>query len=95
MAGEIGALNSGDAKWHKVGGVQVFARRDDRGRPTKADAIDQNDDAIRKIADQLQRAGYGVRRERVPRAGRVSHRLQALWAAPGEPPENPFDISEE
>ncbi len=90
MAGEVGPLNSGDAKWHKVGGVQVYARRDEGG-PTKVDAIDEDDSAIRTIADRLQRAGYGVRRERVPRAGRVSHRLQALWITPGDPPENPFD----
>lgn len=90
MAGQVGPLNSGDARWHKVDGVQVFARRDDRGRPTKVDAIDEDDVAIRDIADQLQRAGYGVLRERAPRAGRVFHRLQALWAAPGEPPEDPF-----
>jgi hypothetical protein len=84
-------LNNGDAKWHKVGAVQVFARRDGRGRPTKADAIDEDDDAIRAIADRLQQAGYGVLRERNPRAGRVYHRLQALWTGPGDPPEDPFN----
>ena len=75
MAGEIGALNSGDAKWHKVGGVQVFARRDDRGRPTKADAIDQNDDAIRKIADQLQR-------RRLRCASRASSSCRSCFSPP-------------
>ncbi len=83
-------LNNGDAKWHKVGHVQVFARRDDRGHPTRADAIDEDDEQIRSIADRLQRAGFGVLRERNPRAGRVYHRLQAVWAGPGDPPEDPF-----
>jgi hypothetical protein len=87
---ETQRLNNGDAKWHKVGKVQVFARRDGRGRPTKADAIDEDDDQIRAIADRLHRAGYGVLRERNPRAGRVYHRLQAVWAGPGDPPEDPF-----
>ncbi len=95
MGGEVGSLNSGDAKWHKVDGVQVFARRDGRGQPTKVDAIDEDDEAIRITADRLQRAGYGVRRVRVARAGRIFHRLQALWVAPGDPPENPFDTSAE
>jgi hypothetical protein len=83
-------LNNGDAKWHKVGAVQVFARRDGRGRPVKADAVDEDDQQIRAIADQLQRAGYGIARQRNPRAGRVYHRLQAVWTGPGDPPENPF-----
>jgi hypothetical protein len=56
----------------------------------KADAIDEDDAQIRAVADRLQRAGYGVLRQRNPRAGRVYHRLQAVWAGPGDPPENPF-----
>jgi hypothetical protein len=71
-------------------GVQVYARNDDRGRPTKVSAIDEDDGKIRAIADRLQRAGYGVLRERNPRAGRVYHRLNATWVGPGEPPENPL-----
>src|ERR1700748_1717651 len=88
-------LNNGDNKWHKVGRVQVFARRDDRGRPVKADAIDEDDDQIRAIADRLQRAGFGVLRERNPRAGRVYHRLQAVWVGPEDPPEDPFGAQAE
>jgi hypothetical protein len=82
--------SKGETKWHKIGGVQVYARRDDEGKPTKADAIDEDEAEIRKIADRLQKSGFGVLRERVPRAGRVYHRLNALWASDGDPPENPF-----
>lgn len=83
-------LNGGDAKWHKVEGVQVYARRDDRGRPTKVDTIDEDKAKIERIADRLQRAGYGVMREKNPRAGRVYHRMNAVWVGPGDPPEDPF-----
>jgi hypothetical protein len=58
-------------------------------RPGAADAIDEDDRQIRAIADRLQRAGYGVLRERNPHAGRVDHRLQAVWAGPSDPPEDP------
>ena len=83
----------GESKWHKVGAVQVYARRDGDGKPTKADAIDEDEAEIRQIADRLQRTGYGVLRERVPRAGRVYHRLNALWVGDGDPPEDPFSNS--
>jgi hypothetical protein len=82
--------NNGEVRWHKFGQVQVYARRDDEGQLTRADAIDEDEGRIRALADQLQHAGYGVLRERVPRAGRVFHRLRALWVGPGEPPEDPF-----
>ena len=81
---------TGEAKWHKIGAVQIYSRRDIDGKPTKADAIDESEAEIRLIADQLQRSGFGVLRERVPRAGRVYHRLNALWVGDGDPPENPF-----
>jgi len=71
-------------------GVQVYARDDGRGRPTRLSAIDEDDRKIREIADRLQEAGYGVLRERNPRAGRVYYRLNATWVGPGEPPENPL-----
>jgi len=80
----------GETKWHKVGSVQVYARRDESGKATKADAIDEDEAEIRRIADRLQHAGYGVLRERAPRKGRVYHRLNALWAGDGDPPEDPF-----
>jgi hypothetical protein len=85
--------NNGEAKWHKFGQVQLYARRDGDGRPIRADAIDEDEGQIRTLADRLQRAGYGVLRERVPRAGRVFHRLQALWVGPGTPPEDPFGLN--
>ena len=87
---KVGTLNNGDAKWHKVEGVQVFARRDDQGRPSKADSIDDDKAKIDRIADRLQHAGFGVIRERNPRAGRVYYRLKAVWVGQGDPPENPF-----
>ncbi len=80
----------GETKWHKMGRVQVYARRDAAGRPVKADAIDEDEAAIRRIVDRLQKAGYGVLRERVPRAGRVYYRLNALWTGQTDPPEDPF-----
>lgn len=86
-------LNSGEVKWHKLGDIQLFARRDGDGRPTRADAIDEDEGQIRAVADRLQRAGYGVHRERVPRAGRVYHRLRALWVGAGAPPEDPFGLT--
>lgn len=87
------AEDKGETKWHKIGAVQVYARRDDCGRPIKADAIDEDEAEIRRIADRLQRSGYGVLRERAPRKGRVFHRLNALWASDGDPPEDPFSQS--
>ena len=73
-------------------GVQVYARKDEHGRPTKLDAIDRDETKIRQIADRLQRVGYGVLRMRSPRAGRVFHRLNATWAGRGEPPANPLEM---
>ena len=83
--------NNGENKWHKLGPIQVYSRRDAAGRPVKADAIDEDEGQIRAIADRLQRAGYGIVRERVPRAGRVYYRLRALWVGPGVAPEDPFN----
>ena len=45
------------SKLHEVDGVQVYARKDDAGRPSKVDAIDQDEGKIRDIADRLQRRG--------------------------------------
>ena len=87
------AEDEGESKWHRVGRVQVYARRDDQGRPTKTDAIDEDREAIGRIADRLQHAGYGVLRERTPRKGRTYYRLNALWVGDGDPPENPFPES--
>ena len=78
------------AKLSVVDGVQVFARRNEAGLPCKVDSIAEDRDKIADIADRLQRAGYGVFRERNARAGRVYYRLGASWAGPGEPPEHPL-----
>jgi hypothetical protein len=86
------ATNAGKTKWLKFGDIQLFARRDESGKPTRADAINEDESQICALADQLQKAGYGVLRERVPRAGRVYHRLRAVWAAAGDPPEKPFSL---
>ena len=75
---------------HEVDGVPVYARKDPRGRPTRIDAIDQDERKIRAIADRLQRRGFGVMRQRNPRAGKVFYTLNATWAGEGEPPEDPF-----
>lgn len=83
------SVKSGETRWYKFGDVQVYARRDDAGRVPKADAIDEDLDQIRGLAHQLQQAGYGVLRERVPRAGRVYYRLRAHWAGRGIPPSSP------
>jgi len=76
---------------HEVDGIMVYARPDDRGKPSTLDAIDPDGPKIRAIADRLQRRGYGVMRRRNPRAGKVYHLLQATWAGDGDPPDHPFE----
>jgi hypothetical protein len=80
-----------EANLREVDGVPVYARKDEQGRPTKVDAIDQDERKIKAIADRPQRLGYGVMRQRNPLAGKVYFTLKATWAAEGEPPEHPFD----
>ena len=84
------AMNQGESKLAKIGKVQVYARRDDRGRAERLDAYDEDGETIVEIADRLQRLGYGVMRREKTRAGRVFHHLQATWAGPGEPPSDPL-----
>ena len=79
-----------ETKLHKVDGVQVYARKDERGALTKVDAIDQDEGKIRDIADRLQKLGFGVMRQRNPRAGKVFFTLKANWAGRGDPPEDLF-----
>ena len=79
-----------EANLSEVDGVPVYGRKDEHGRPTKVDAIDQDEAKIRRIADRLQRLGFGVMRQRNPRAGKVFYTLNATWAGEGEPPEDPF-----
>ena len=76
---------------HTVEGVHVYGRKDPRGRATLVDAIDEDRRAIDRIADILQRRGYGIQRERNPRAGRTYYTLKATWAGDGDPPADPFD----
>jgi hypothetical protein len=84
------ATSQQESKLHEVDGVQVYARMDDRGKPSKLDAIDQDEGKIRAVADRLQRRGFGVTRQRNPRAGNVYFTLTATWAGDGEPPDDPF-----
>jgi hypothetical protein len=80
-----------EANVHEVDGVPVYGRQDNQGRLTKIDAIDQDQRKIRAIADHLQRRGFGVMRQRSPRAGKVFYTLTATWVGEGEPPQDPFD----
>src|SRR6185437_3946061 len=75
----------------EVDGVPVYARKDSQGRPAKIDAIDQDERKIQVIADRLQRRGFGVMRQRNPRAGKVFYTLKATWAGAGPPPRDPFE----
>jgi hypothetical protein len=79
-----------ESKLGKFDGVTVYARRDDHGRAASLDAIEEDEDAIRTIADRLQRRGYGVMRKRDPRAGKVYYLFKAEWAGDGPPPEHPL-----
>lgn len=79
-----------EAKLYEMDGVPVYGRPDDSGKVKKLDSIDQDESRIRRIADHLQRRGYGVVRERNPRAGKVFFTLKALWLGRGEPPDDPF-----
>ena len=40
------ANNDGETRWLKFGDIQLFARRDQGGRPTKADAINEDESQI-------------------------------------------------
>jgi hypothetical protein len=80
-----------EVKVHKVRGVQVYGRKDPDGSFSNLDAIDEDEEKIREIADQLQRCGYGVMRQRQARAGRTYYVCKATWIGPGPCPEDPFD----
>ncbi len=88
-ASEIATSDQG-TKLHTYQGVQVYARKDKEGRPSIIDAIDQDEQKIREIADRLQRRGFGVMRKRDPRSGKVFHILKASWVGQGEPPKDPL-----
>ena len=80
-----------EANIHEVDGVPVYGRKDQDGMPAKIDAIDQDQRKIWAIADYLQRRGFGVMRQRSPRAGKVFYTLSATWVGDGDPPRDPFD----
>jgi hypothetical protein len=80
-----------EAKLHEVEGIVVYGRKDEHGKPSILDAIDQDEEKIRSIADHLWRRGFGVMRQRSPRAGKVFHLFKATWAGLEEPPDDPFD----
>jgi len=80
-----------EAKLRKVEDVQLYARRDEDGKLEGLDAIDFDRGKIRRIADRLQRRGFGVVREVSKRSGQTHYRFKAIWAAPGDPPEDPFE----
>jgi hypothetical protein len=74
----------------KIDGVQIYARKDDQGRPPVLDAIDLDRSKIEDIAQKLSRRGYGVMRQTKARAVKVRHLFQARWAGDGPPPEDPI-----
>jgi hypothetical protein len=80
-----------EARLHQVDGVVVYARKDENGKPTVLDAVDTDERKIRRIADRLWRRGFGVMRQRNPRAGKTYYLFKATWTGPGEPPEDPFE----
>ena len=83
------ALHQQQTKVHEIDGVQVYGRKGPEGRSTNLDAIDEDEEKIRRIADRLQRRGYGVMRQRHNRAGRVYHSSRHLGRT-GAPPDDPF-----
>jgi hypothetical protein len=79
-----------ETKLRQIDGVQVYARKNEAGKPAELDAIDLDKSKIDNIADRLFRRGYGVMRLRKPRAGKVRYLFKATWAGPGQPPDDPF-----
>jgi hypothetical protein len=80
-----------ETRLHVIDGVIVYARRDERGKPSILDAIDPDRRKIAAIADRLWRRGFGVIRQRNPRGGKVFYLFKASWTGPGEPPDDPFN----
>jgi hypothetical protein len=80
-----------ETRLHTIDGVVVYARKDEHGKPSILDAIDQDERKIRAIADHLWRRGFGVMRQKNSRAGRILYLFKAMWTGPGEPPDDPFD----
>ncbi len=85
------SASQGKCRLSTIDGVVVYARKDEQGRFSVLDAIDQDPQKIRAIADRLWRRGFGVMRQRNPRAGKVFYLFKATWAGPGEPPDDPLE----
>jgi hypothetical protein len=83
-------INTEETKLHTIDGVTVYARKNDQDKPAELDAIDRDKFKIDRIAERLFRRGYGVMRQRKPRAGKVRYLLKANWAGSGQPPDDPF-----
>lgn len=83
--------DQGQSPLRMIDGIVVYARKDNSGRPSIVDAIDQDERKIGFIADQLWRRGFGVMRQKSHRAGKVFYLFKAKWARPGSPPEDPFE----
>ena len=79
-----------ETKLMMIDGVQVYARKNDADKPAVLDAIDLDESKIEAIADMLARRGYGVIRQRKPRAGKVRYLFHATWAGDGPPPDEPL-----
>ena len=79
-----------ETRLKEIDGVQVYARKNDTGKPGVLDAIDLDESKIEAIAEELSRRGYGVMRQRKARAGKVRYLFQATWAGDGAPPDDPL-----
>jgi hypothetical protein len=80
-----------ETRLKNVDGVQVYARKNDAGKPAEIDAIDLDRSKIDAIAEKLSRRGYGVMRQRKARAGKVRFLFKATWAGDDQPPEDPLE----
>jgi hypothetical protein len=80
-----------ETKLKTIDGVQVYARKNDAGKPAELDSIDLDKSKIDAIAEDLSRRGYGVMRQRKARAGKVRYLFKATWAGDGQPPDDPFE----
>jgi hypothetical protein len=72
----------------EVEGVRVHAKGL-KGGTDQLVASHRDREKIRRIADLLQRRGYGVHRETWRMEAREYHSLNALWVGQGDPPRYP------
>jgi hypothetical protein len=83
-------IRTEETKLKRIDGVQVYARKNEAGKPAVLDAIDLDRSRIDAIAEKLSRRGYGVMRQTKIRAGKVRYLFQARWAGDGQPPDEPL-----